>query len=315
MKDLCFKIKYEKKYNYYLFFDIKKYMSSLSFSKLLKKIFISQNFIDFLSRFSNKNPLKNFKLYFTHNNHYFFLEKNICLQLFVRTITFHFYYELFTLLDNRFKINISRYEIITFYNNNFLFFLCNDFPEFIRLKSRIIYSVSSKKGRFKANDIVQSDFLSKGVSTDLFTESINNRFNSLDFIFKPSIRSQFLLMRQVALILWNSKSLPIFLLVIRLNMLVVLWLNIYISAPIKKIIYILDYLLYLKFRKIYNSTSAYKYFNVELCKRNQDFYNLSKYSIHFFTIIYNEKYYKLYLLFKLTWVHQLEILKNLREAI
>lgn len=311
------KIENHSHYDYCLFLDIKKYIRSLSLFKLLKKIFISQDFISLLYSLFNIDLFKRFKLYFNFNCNYFFLQKNRCMNLTVDLIILNFCYELCILLDNHLSINSSKNKILIIYNNDFLFFLCSDISDYIELKSKIFYTLSSKIRNSEVSQIVKSQLVSKGILIDCFLASINYEYNSLNLILMPSLKSQFLLMRQVSLFLMHSKSSSSFLFIIRLNMLIKSWSDVYMNVSMKKISYLLDYLINLKLRKFYKTAFSYKFFSLKLHKNitDENSLNLFKNHKHFFTLIYHKKYYRPYIILKLIWVYQLKLLINLREAV
>ncbi len=317
LEDIFSKIENYSHCDYCLFLDVKKYIRCSSLFKLLKKIFISQDFISFLCRLFEMDFLKKFKLYFNFGYNYFFLQKNRCTKLIIDLIILNFYYELFILLNNYLSINYSKPKILTIYNNDFLFFVCNDIYEYIELKRKIVDILLSKRRSAELSQVVTSKLLSKGIFMDFFLANVNDKYNFLDLIFIPSLKSQFLLMRQVSLLLMHSKSSPLFLFIIRLNMLILLWLDIYMNASMKKITYLLDYLINLKLRNIYKSAFSYKFLSLKLRKKIRDdkLLDLPKNHKHFFTTIYHEKYYRFYIILRLTWVYQLKFLINLREAI
>ena len=317
ISNVDYKIQCNRKYSYFLCIETKEYIKDSTFFRLLKKNSIVQNFTNLLSPTFRMSPLKNLKSYLNLSNSYLFLPKNRYLQYVIEIIILHFFYDLFILLDNNLSRDSCKLEFISFYNNDFLFFLCTDLYEWTKLKKRIIAILSCEMSRFKAQEIVKSYFLYRGVLTNSFVAYVNYKCSYLNFIFKPSLRSQFLLMKQISLILYNAKSLPPFLLVIRLNMLIILWSYIYLNRSIKKMNYLFDYLLNLKLRNMCNFTLTDKSVGFKLSKKRNDVkhLNLRKNHRYFFTIIYHNKYYKFYCIFKLTWLYYLEFSRSLREAI
>ena len=317
INNVYYKIQCNKKYSYCLCIDAKEYIRESTFFRLLKKSCILQDFTNLLSHTFKISPLKNLKLYLSLSNSYLFLSKNKYLQYVIEIIVLHFYYEFFILLDNNLSIDGCKPEFLSFYNNYLLFFLCTDLYEWTKLKKKIIEILSCEMSRFKAQDMVKSYFLYRGIFTDSFVAYVNYKCSYLNFIFIPSLRSQFLLMKQISLILHNAKSLPPFLFVIRLNMLIILWSYIYLNRSIKKIIYLFDYLLNLKLRNMCKFIFNDKSFHFKLSKKRNDgkYLNLRKNHRYFFTIIYHNTYYKSYCILKLNWLYYLEFSRSLREAI
>lgn len=141
---------------------------------------------------------------------------------------------------------------------------------------------------------------------------ISNSRNSYPFYYvvRPSLYNQFNLIKQVSIILRQSKSQPLFLLIIRLNMLLLVWSSNYFNQPIKKIFYLIDYLINLKLR-LYIKRTASKYFltisfsnhNLSVCYSN---YLLSKKHHIISVIVKNSKLYKCYFLMKLCWLYKLK---------
>ena len=139
------------------------------------------------------------------------------------------------------------------------------------------------------------------------------------YMIKPSLYNQFNLIKQVSTILIQSKSQPIFLLIIRLNMLLLIWSGNYLNQPVKKICYLIDYLIHLKCQlflkkalnkslvriKIYSYYSSILYLNYWVKNANNSIMVLIK----------SIKLYKYYFLVKLSWLYKLKCQINLREAI
>ena len=291
--DKTYLIKQEdQKYRYFLSFSMKNYMRSSSFFLLLNKINSSKSFINFILNFFSVGYFDNF---ISDKNSLFFY-KNKVLQRVVKIFVLHLYYEISMLYN--YNPQIKNLVIYSFYNTDLWLFLFNDSLQWFMFKSKFLKIVSSSEISSKIEKSVRPFFLSEGVSecvNFIFIRSSSYPFN---LISRPSIKYQFFLMKQASLILFKSKSVPFFLLIIRLNMLIFLWGQTFFKQAEKKVFYLLDYLISLKlcrFDKSRKSSISYV-LNKQLANKR----------LSIFTFIYHESYYKCYTLLKLFWIHKLK---------
>lgn len=128
----------------------------------------------------------------------------------------------------------------------------------------------------------------------------------MNFVIKPSLYSQFCLLQQISLDIYKLRGVASFVLIIRLNILLLAWSRYFYSISARKIFSLLDYLVYLKVRSYVigrYSSSCIKmklqyfpkfkyYFNAKLRRSNWIFTSL----------VSGKEYYKLFFLCKLIWL-------------
>lgn len=131
--------------------------------------------------------------------------------------------------------------------------------------------------------------------------------NRLHFVIKPSLYYQFILLKHISSIIMKSKSKTLFLLIVRLNMLLLSWSILHRNQQVQKIFSLLDYLIYLKLKSyIVNQHSNWsnqkirsKYFTRAIyCFNAVDVSANWVFSIS----INNIDYYKIYSAIKLSWL-------------
>ena len=179
------------------------------------------------------------------------------------------------------------------------------------LKNKIISSLLTNGFIQNKNKILKQDFLVKGIFAKSCFYSIDYQSYCFSFILKPSLYSQFLLMKNISSIFYNFNTQPLFLINIRLNMLILLWLSQY-TISTNKTLYFLDYLIYLKLRFYYKHVSNC-IIEIPGKKRNMSIFKREK--TYFFTNVCNRRYYKFYLPIKLRWGIHLKYYTNLRGAV
>lgn len=133
--------------------------------------------------------------------------------------------------------------------------------------------------------------------------------------FKPSLQSQFTLMKRISFMFRYSVPYPLFLLVIRLNKLLCAWSSIYLNDSTSKIFYLADYLvsirvrLFLKKQKVYLRDLSMEQFVLLRDKDNSRLVsNKAMNSIFAFISAHNS--YGQYASIKLFWIHSLKCLLN-----
>lgn len=305
LNDEYFRKKQLRNYRYYLFVDIKKYFSSLSLCSFLNKISLSKKVVEILLRLLNLGDSNQVKVSSVIDCNNYFMHSSRLVKKIIKIFVLCLKYEIFTILTCDLKSRVFVDKIIGVYNNEFLIFLSDNCLS-LNLGYKITNLLSLSNICCNRNNIKWKYFLLQGISTNLFWIFSGNQSHTFYFKFYPSIKSQFILMKQISLTLFKSKSVSLFLLNIRLNMLAFLWVNKFVKDQVNKILYLLDYLISLKIRNVsnlfYNST-------VELSKKilfiNQRSHILYKKYLHLFIFLENKEYYKFYFLVKLLWIYQI----------
>lgn len=137
----------------------------------------------------------------------------------------------------------------------------------------------------------------------------------LCFVARPSLYSQFHLMKQISLVLRQSVSQPLFLLIIRINKLLFIWSSSCAGNSIGKIFYLIDYLIYLKLR-LFVKKSELSYLNLQIapCLKLQNNKTASIILIQasklIFLCISSHRFYKFYVFTKMFWIYKMKCLPN-----
>lgn len=143
--------------------------------------------------------------------------------------------------------------------------------------------------------------------------SFNNDFmvvsvysNLVYLTIKPSLYGQFILLKQISVIITKSKSKALFLLIVRLNMLLLSWSTLYRNQSARKIFSLLDYLIYLKLKSfIVNQHSNWSNQKIKFKYFPKFLYCFNAVDINtnwiFSASISNMSYYKLHFSIKLSW--------------
>lgn len=310
--DLLFNIEKSQsyKYNYYLHLNIKNYVNSLSVSVLLTKILSHQGISDILLKFFNISDLNYLMSCLVVSKNFLFLEKNRLLKLIIEIFILQIHYELYILFDYHNSILSSLNRIISLYNFDFLLFLFDDSFQWLHLKDNILYIVEASGISLKMNKDLCRHYLSDGVSTNLFLINVQYKVYPFNLTLRPSLKYQFELMRQVSFIVEKSKSSTFPLIAIRLNMLILLWSNLFIQQPVKKIFYLLDYLIKLKLRNKSKYHLQIKYLCIKSSPEDLDNkkinYIVINKCLNFFILISYKHYYKFYAIAKLLWLYKLK---------
>lgn len=323
LDNLSSKILHDKYHGgtYCLSININNYINSLSLVKLLLKIFVSKNFTNFLFKFFNFSCSNDFTIYFAYSKNYLFFKQNQFLQRLIELFILNFNYDISILLDNRLSLKSSISQVVSIYDYHFILFFCVDIDihEWKILKDKISHNLLINGVKLTVDNMSGLSLLEKGISTNLFFMFFKNKPLSSSFMIIPSLQYQFILMRQISLILDNSKSCPLFLLTIRINMLILLWVNIYLYQNVEKVFYLLDYLISLKLRNLCQYSKDHYCFSFKLYRnifnnKYLSFYYPGRY-VYCFNTIYRAKYYRSYVVWKLIWLYRLNFKTNLREAI
>lgn len=178
------------------------------------------------------------------------------------------------------------------------------------LKSFLLFNgVKSKDGSFIALSLLRKN------SINLEFTMEHNRFYSLFFATRPSLHSQFALIQQISLMLYCSTSQPLFLLIIRLNKLLLLWSNIYVAYTASKTFYLIDYLICLKL-KLFAKKRGFALHNLKaLVYTKQQYFGHAINSIFrsnclMFVIISSNDFYKYYSFTRVFWIYKTKCLSS-----
>lgn len=305
------------KRKYPLLLNLKSNANYLSILTFFKKIPILKRIISFLFSFFKLGDGVTLRSNFSTN--YLFVDENKILRKVWEIFVFHISYELSIISNTYFKSIFYRSEILFLYDYNFLLFLFHEGSQLVNFKRQVINLLSTYNISLKIDNKIWPYSMLLGISTKTFFISVKSEVYPFYFFIKPSLQCQFILMKQVSWTLYRSRSVPFFLLNIRLNMLILLWSKIFLKHSVDKIFYLLDYLLDLKLRYFHKCINFDKHVNISLFKELFDNYPLSvflKYKqCHFFTSLHSRRYYKFYFVVKLVWIYRLVYKINLREAI
>ena len=303
------------KYYYVFFIDIKKYVSYFTILTFLRKVSIYRGVKTFLLKFLSEPVFINLMFYLNDKNNDLFLSKNILFRKLLELFVLQIIYEVSIILKYSTDSFNNTGEIICLYDYNILLMLCQDSSRLFSLNAKFSHLFICYNIKNKIDEQYSFQYLLKGIVTNLFILSLKYKAYPFYFVIKPSLNYQFLLMKRITSIIRISKSKPLFILNIRLNMLILLWSKIYLTQSIDKIFYLLDYLIGIKLKvdnKYYRNDLLF-----EVGLNKYIFCKTYIYSIgrHFLTVIYNKKYCKFYFIVKLLWLSKLKCNINLREAI
>lgn len=318
VNNLLYTIKYEvTRYKYALLFDFKYCISYFSLLTLLDKVYLDKVIVQSLLKFFTSGYFNRLVDYLNVRNNYIFIKKNQMFKGLLDIFVLQTCYELSILLSQSFNTKYSLNKIFCINDFNWLLFLCQDNYQLINLRNKILSLLSFNGVILELNERQKSQYASQGISNSLLSIHIQYQYYPFHFVIKPSLYNQFILMKQVSLILYQSRSVPLFLLNIRLNMLIMLWSNIYLRQSVSKIFYLLDYLINLKLRcfsKYGKYFSTVKFSKKALNNQNLN-YLLKRTYLSLFNNLHSIKYYRYYFIVRLLWVYNLRCETNLRKAI
>lgn len=304
------------KYKYALLFDFKYCIGYFSLLTLLNKIYVDKNTIKFLLNFFTLGYFNHLIRCLNIRSNFFFIAKNKLFKKLLDLFVLQICYELSIVLSQSFGVKYSISKIDCVSDSNCLLVLCQDNCQLKHLRKKMLALLLFNGIIVKPNERKEYKYIAQGISTRLLSIYIQYRSYPFYSVIKPSLKSQFILVQQVSLILYQSKSIALFLLNIRLNMLILLWSSIYFEHSVNKIFYLLDYLIALRLRHFgkYCFVSTIK-FSKKTLKGQKLNYSLKRNYIHIFTNIYSREYYKYYFLVRLFWLYNLKCKTSLREAV
>lgn len=306
-------IKY--RFAYCIHLEIADTFNLAALFSIFNKFFLSRNFVVLLSNFFDLHRYNSLKKYLDWNKNFLFLKKNKFFKLLLELLILSFNYELSILSE--YKIGTTK--INSLYWTHSVLFFCSDRYTYKHLRTLIVDILFFNKSPFKLDSIRQSSYLFDSSIKNFFLMYLQKNSSMSSLIVKPSLQYQFLLMRQISLIIYKSKSIGIFLMTTRLNMLLLLWSDTFIKQSTKKILYIIDYVVRLKLVKLcksYTDASCLTMqFSQKKCRRKYFHRSFLYKKVNFLDILYHKKFYKFYLVLRLIWIYNLNCAENLREAI
>lgn len=135
-----------------------------------------------------------------------------------------------------------------------------------------------------------------------------------NFVIRPSLLSQFNLMRRISFVISYSVSQPLFLLTIRLNKLLLLWTNMCICCGTGKILYLMDYLVYLKLRlfakRHFCFPHSLSFLILFRLNDENSCINLNMPSNLIATSVFTDYLYSYYIAVKMFWIYTLKCLSG-----
>lgn len=280
------------------------------------------NLFQFLNIF-NKGVLIECIRCFTKFSYLLLLQKdNPCLVCqFMQLLTLYYSYEISVMLTGRINLSEQKKQgLIIVSHINTLIVLSAE-PSQLCLWRKCLLSLLKSNGVKVSNKILLKKTLSiQGLSFKYFFISLYDKFYQDYFVAKPSLQYQFILIKRISSILISSTSNPLFIIIVRLNKLLLAWSFFYRFHNVKKVCALLDYLIYMKFQSFIESRTLfnlYNTFNIEslISPRSTVITFVKKVCNIPVISISSQFYYKHYLLIKLSWLLSLSCSINLREAV
>ena len=297
-------------YKYYLFVDIKRYLGSTFLYTCLTKSVFFKIIENILCKFLDIGYLNNWLNYFTVSKGLLFKENDRLLKKIHEIVLLSIYYELLTMFDFDLKDKCHKNNIIGFYDNNCIWIYSSNNDSLILLRKIVILFLSSIFTSEQLGLLKVFSNLSKGILANLHVSGIKITLSFFYSIIQPSLSYQFILMKQVSLILSNSKSIALFLINIRLNMLYFLWLNALPEQLNYKVLGLLDYFIVLKLRALYRPITYCSSLMIQTSKQYYIKYKLrtvlKKEYLYYYQALYSNHYYNSYFLVKLVWIYLLK---------
>jgi len=307
-------------HKYYLSFDLSSYILAMSIYVLLNKLYLHKNIKKYLLEFLSLGIFADVIFYldlytssiFLYQDSYSIIYK--LLEIFILQLSYEISVLVFSFYS--YEYIMSQLTFINYRLN--LIMISKDIKKVKRIRKKIL-DLLLFNGIYVINKLeAQTISLFKGMNINLLSISTNYKTYPFYFIIRPSLYSQFLLMKNLSSILMESVSKPLFILVIRLNMFLFFWSINYINQPIQKIVYLIDYLITLKLRlfikkkklnfHIRNLGLAIK---KDLCLENNQIYIDRIICI----ALSNSGYFNYYLVVKIFWLYRLKCNISLREAV
>jgi len=313
-------------YKYYLSVDLSSSITSVYLSFLLDKLYLDETIKKFLFEFLDLGIFIDaiFHLDFSSNSILLYRNYSSLAYKLLYIFQLQFCYEMHIMLGGFYYYKYSMSEII-FINDRFNFLvLSKDNKKLKRLRRKILNFLLFNGIFIRKEPEEETISLLQGLNINLWSISTNYRAYPFYLMIKPSLYSQFLLIKHLSAILIQSKSKPLFLLVIRLNMLLFFWSINYTRKAIQRNIYLIDYLIALKLRlfikkKKWNlhicNTSIFIKYGIWIQYNYSQNYLFNFTNKFFFISLNNYNNYNYYIVVKLFWLYRLKCNIDLREAI
>ena len=295
-----------KNYEKVLFLDFKNIVNSLSLSIFFYKVFSDKDIVKCILKFFDHSFFSEVLICSMIESRHTLIYTNKLFKKLQEVVIFQLIYELSSLLSRSCHSQSARLKVIFFEDYREILLVYS-----VTLKNKVISSLFTNGFVQNRRKSLRQDFWIEGMFAKSCFYSIDYQSYCFSFILKPSLYSQFLLMKNVSFIFYNFNTQPLFLINIRLNMLILLWLSQY-TILTHKILYLLDYLMYLKLRFYYEN------FNdviIEISGKEQNIPIFKREKNYFFTHVRNRIYYKFYLPIKFLWGIYLKYYTNLRGAV
>ena len=300
-------------HNYAMTFDLRSYIIFLNLSGLLRKLLLNKAIVLYLYKLFDRGILGSLNTYMDLSVKYVVFRKKqsslLCklLNLFVLQII----YELFTMLSNC-VVYKDYVKNMIFINDLYSVLVFCQTPGHLKIIKKYLLAFLS----FYGNDLQKRKKVSfKSLFESVYLKRLliapNYQLYPFGYLIKPSLYNQFILLKQINSILGQSKTSYLFLLIIRLNKLLLLWLSSYFSYPAKKNLYLINYLISLKWR-LFIKGKTYKSFNYiirffKTCDTGKNVNYIWKPTYKDICIyVSNGAYYRTYVLFNLLWLFRLK---------
>lgn len=299
--------------NYSYKYNFNSYCLQLSIASLLYHV----NLAVFINRIHVLSSIKKYLYTFLQNgmfillmnfllrcNQLYALKKpaiillNILIDIFMLTMC----YEIHSILKSQLSY---KYNIFFSIDHSLkVFIYCDNIEQLKYWQQAFIDLVISNGVKIKEIKSLEKNFLLYYIRTSY--KLINLLAYSWNISLKPSLNCQYLLLRQLFILLKKSRSKALFLLIIRLNKLLLSWSMLYHAQGVYKLFSLLDYVIYLKLKlfiqKKHSSWSnqkiRYQYFPLRVYRFNNFTINTSWICVN---NIWCSNYYRIYYTIKLFW--------------
>lgn len=234
-------------FNQVLSFKPKSYFSYFHMHALIKRLLLHSSIKLYLLKYLSHIKFKNMMSCFCFSSDQAVLTKN-GKQLFAKMLNILIYLicnEIYAALDS-----VNQYgNRVLFVNYNLTLLILSKDYFVLNLLTQELSNFSCFNGIKLIQGLYHCPaYLFNSNAGKLLFIVMRNTSYPFNFVIRPSLFSQFNLMRRISFIISYSVSQPLFLLTIRLNKLLLDWMNKHICCTTAKILYLIDYLTYLKLR-------------------------------------------------------------------
>lgn len=297
-------------FKYSLCFNLESCFSYFFIHALIKRLSINQNIKSYLLKYLRGVKFNNLMSYFGFlPEHAVLLRSNKQLSVKLFSVFIYFIcidiYNTLNALNQRNSVLFTscHFDLIILSHNCLeLNLLAKELAAFLRFNGVKLMHTSR----------YYSVSLFNGVSCALLSIGVLSSIYPFYFVIRPSLFSQFGLMRRISFIISYSVSQPLFLLIIRLNKLLLFWGHIYLSSGIGRIFYLIDYLVYLKIRLFIKKHCFFirKLSNSFFLKLQggKSAINLNELSDSLVESVFTDCRYRQYASVRMFWIHLLKCL-------